>query len=130
MADNFVQLEKKSFGFATEGLVYAFKTQKNFKIQLFLGSLSVILGFSFGISRMEWLILLFTICLVLAAELINTTIEIVVDLAIDTIHPKAKLAKDISAGVVLLIAIFAFVIGFVLFLPHIINLLNAYFWAY
>lgn len=122
MADNLAQMEKKSFKFAFEGLVYAFATQRNFKVQLVLGLLVIILALSFGFNRMEWLILLFSICLVLSAELANTVIEIVVDLATSTIHPKAKLAKDLSAGVVLLVATFVLFIGFLLFFPHVINL--------
>lgn len=122
MTDNIFEKDKKSFKFAFEGLAYAFRTQRNFKVQLVLGLLAIVLGLSFGFSRMEWLILLFCICLVLAAELANTVVEIVVDLVTSEIHPKAKLAKDLSAGVVLLTAIFVLLIGFLLFLPHVLSL--------
>jgi len=122
VSDNLIQLEKKSFRFAFEGLAYAFKSQRNFKVQLILGFFAVILALSFGFNRVEWLFLLFSICLVLSAELANTVIEIVVDLVMDKIHPKAKLAKDLSAGVVLLISVFVLIIGCLLFLPHVLSL--------
>lgn len=123
MTDNLFEKDKKSFKFAFEGLAHALKTQRNFKVQLVLGLWTIILALSFGFNRIEWLFLLFSICLVLSAELANTVVEIVVDLVTDKIHPKAKLAKDLSAGVVLLISIFVSIIGLLLFLPHVLNLL-------
>lgn len=123
MTDNLFEKDKKSFRFAFEGLAYALKTQRNFRLQLVLGLWTIILAISFGFNQTEWLFLIFSICLVLSAELANTVVEVVVDLVTDKIHPKAKLAKDLSAGIVLLISIFVLIIGLLLFLPHVLNLL-------
>lgn len=113
--------EADSFKFANEGLRYAFKTQNNFKIQITLGILALILAFLFRFGPIEWIILLFAICLVLAAELINTVVETVVDMHTSEFHPKAKIAKDLSAAVVLLISLFVLVIGLILFIPHFLT---------
>lgn len=111
----------KSFGYALEGLIFALKTQINFKIQLFIGFLASIFAFIFGFSGFEWIILLICICFVLFAELLNTAIEQLVDTFARDFHPQAKIVKDLSAGLVLLVSLFVFIIGVVLFVPHIIG---------
>lgn len=74
----------------------------------------------FEFNRFEWLILVLTICTVLSAELLNTVIETIVDLYTVEYHEKAKLAKDLSAGVVLLVCLFSVAIGLLLFTPHVL----------
>lgn len=72
-------------------------------------------------NRIEWLILVITVALVLTAELLNTVVEVVVDLAVrEKLLPDAKLAKDVSAAAVLLLSILAVVVGLILFVPHLI----------
>jgi diacylglycerol kinase len=79
----------------------------------------------FGFSRMEWLVLIITLSLVLVAELLNTVVEIVVDLAVkERLIPEAKLAKDVSAAAVLLTSFFALVTGVILFAPHLWSLVG------
>lgn len=109
----------KSFGFAIEGLMSELKKGRNFRIQITVGLIVIMLGFFFGISPEEWLSLTITIALVLILELINTSIETIVDLASPEIHPKAKLAKDVAAGAVLVASIGAIVIGAIIFLPKL-----------
>ncbi len=118
MPINLLIKERRSFKFAFEGMIHAFKTQTNFKIQLLLGVIAVIFGLILNFSSVEWAILLLSICLVLSSELVNTAVESVVDLTTGEIHPKAKIAKDVSAGVVLIISIFVLVVGLLLYLPH------------
>ncbi len=113
--------EIRSFRFALEGVKYAFKTQFNFKIQFTLGLVTVLFGFLFNFNRFEWMILLLSICLVLSAELANTVVEVVVDLVTSEIKPQAKIAKDLSAGVVLVVSVFVAIVGLFLFLPHILG---------
>ncbi len=103
---------------ALEGLIYIVTSQPNFQIHLLATLLAVFLGFYLHISRTDWIVITFTICLVLVAETINTAVEAVVDLLTDTFHEKAKLAKDVAAGMVLLTAITSFVIGALIFLPY------------
>lgn len=108
-----------SFRYAFAGLRHLLWTQRNAKIHSALGLLAAGLGLLLGIDRYEWLALLITITIVLAAEGVNTAIEAAVDLASPSYHPLAKVAKDVGAGTVLLTAIAAVLVGLVLFLPHL-----------
>jgi len=109
----------RSFKFAFSGLLHTFSTQINFQIQLFIGFLSLLGALYFQFSRFEWLILIITIALVLTAEILNTVVEVVVDLAVkEKMLPDAKIAKDVSAAAVLLLSIFATIVGLLLFIPH------------
>ncbi len=110
----------KSFWFAFEGIKTAFTREPNFKIHTALGAAALILGAILKFSRVEWLILLFTITLVLILELINTALEAIVDLVSPEIKEEAKVAKDVSAAAVLIASIAATVVGLVLFLPKIL----------
>lgn len=116
---SFLKKEIKSFGYAIEGIAFAIKTQTNFKIQLAISVLTIIFAIKFSFSTYEWIILTLTIAFVLSAELANTTIEELVNLSTSEFHPKAKIAKDLSAAVVLIVSIFAGIVGLFLFLPHI-----------
>ena len=110
----------KSFKFAFSGLLHTFSTQVNFQIQLFIGLIALLGAVYFKFSRFEWLILIITIALVLTAEILNTVVEVVVDLAVkERLLPDAKIAKDVAAAAVLLMSIFSVIVGLILFLPHI-----------
>jgi diacylglycerol kinase len=110
-----------SFKYAFEGLYTTLKTQKNYKIQIGLGILAVLLGLILKLSLLEWLVLIITINLVLILELINTSLESIVDLVSPEIHPKAKIAKDVAAAAVLISSITSILIGTFIFLPKIIR---------
>jgi len=112
-----------SFRYAFAGIRYLLWTQRNAKIHTALGLAAVALGFLLRIGRDEWLVLVLTIALVLAAEGVNTAIEAVVDLVSPVYHPLAKVAKDVAAGTVLLTAIASVIIGLILFLPRLLSLL-------
>jgi len=115
---------QKSFKYAFEGIKITFKNEPNFRIQLILALLSIFLGIILKISQIEWLILITVIFLVLLLELINSSLEALVNLVSPEINEKAKIAKDTAAGAVLIASILSFVIGIVLFLPKIITLLK------
>ncbi len=84
----------------------------------------MLFAFAVNLNRYEWLILIITIGLVLAAELLNTVIEVVVDLAVqEKLLPEAKIAKDVSAAAVLLMSLVSIVVGVILFFPHLLPLL-------
>ena len=100
-----------SFRFAFAGLGYFFRTQRNARIHLLLGAAACGLAAWLRISRTEWSILIVAIAAVIILEGINTAIETVVDLASPQIHPLAKIAKDLSAAMVLLAAIAAIIVG-------------------
>ena len=113
-----------SFKYAIDGVKSALTTERNLKIHLVFMILVIIFGIFFKISLLEWLICFTLFGLVIGVEVFNTAIEIVVDLAMPKINQKAKLAKDISAGAVLITAIFASIIGFIIFIPKLINLIK------
>ena len=104
---------------AIDGIIYATTTQRNVKIQLVIAVLVVIISLFFDLSRAEFLCFLFTIILILFAEMCNTAIETVVDLYVDVYHPKAKIAKDVAAGGVVITAINALIVGYFLFFDKI-----------
>lgn len=116
----------ESFGHALDGIAHLLRTQRNFRVHLGAALLVVVLAAVLGFSGPEWAILSLTIALVLAAEGLNTGIEIAVTLASPERRPQAKTAKDIAAGVVLLCALAAAVVGAFLFLPHLGRLMASH----
>src|SRR3989344_4427641 len=110
----------ESFRIAFSGLAHAVSSQKNFQVQLFIGLVVLLVAWILDFCRFEWLVLIITVALVLAAELLNTVVEVVIDLAVkEKLLPDAKIAKDVSAAAVLLISAFSVVVGLILFLPHL-----------
>lgn len=114
---------RNSFKYAFEGVHRELKEEQNLKIHILIMILVIIAGFTLKLSPMEWIICIILFGFVIALELINTTIELTVDLAMPEIHPKAKAAKDIAAAAVLVSATCSVIIGLIIFLPKIINLL-------
>ena len=114
----------KSFKFAIEGIVYAFKYEQNLSVHLTAMVIVIIFGFLFKISVNEWLVLFLIIGLVIATELINTSIEATIDLITDKTHPLAKIAKDTAAGAVLIFGITSIIIGLIIFIPKIMEALS------
>ena len=90
---------------AINGIIYATTTQGNIKKQLIIAVAVVIISLFFNLNKAEFLIFLFTIILIIFAEMVNTAIETVVDLYVDVYHPKAKIAKDVAAGGVVITTI-------------------------
>lgn len=113
----------KSFKYAIEGIIYAFKFEQNIIVHTLVMILVIILGLKLQISYTEWLICLILFGLVIATELINTSIEAIVDLACPKINPLAKIAKDTASGAVLIFALTSAIAGLIIFLPKIIGLM-------
>lgn len=111
-----------SFKFAFEGLSYSIKDNQNIKLHLIFGVLVLIFGLLLGLTRYELFGVGLLIVLVISAEMINTAIEEVVDLLVNEHKKEAKTAKDVSAGMVLLISLFASIVGLFIFIPHIVLL--------
>ena len=124
--DNIKNLKKKrkklinSFKYAFNGLAEAWKKEQNIKIHVLIMIFVIIAGFLLKISIAEWIVCLILFAMVISLELINTAIEITVDIAMPKINEKAKFAKDISAGAVLFSAIISAIIGIIIFSPKII----------
>lgn len=111
-----------SFKFALEGIAQAIKDNRNLKIHLVLAVLAIFASFFFKITREEFLIIIVMIILVLSSEMINTSIEEMVDLITTEHRRQAKAAKDVAAGMVLVVAIGALIVGVYIFLPYILSL--------
>lgn len=107
-----------------DGISYVTKSEKNFKREIALGIIALLLSYILKIDKIEFIIVLTMICLVLTTEIINTAIERAVDLVTKEYHELARIAKDVSAGSVLVTSIFALIIGIIIFMPKIIILLG------
>ena len=108
-----------SFKYAFQGILTSFKSERNMKVHFLIMFLVIILGLLYKISKVEWMICIILFSIVIAGELINTAIEITVDIAMTEKNEKAKKAKDVSAGAVLVLAIGAAIIGLIIFIPKI-----------
>ena len=110
----------KSFEYAFSGIYYVLTTSRNFKIQLIFALISLMLGFLLQISKSNYMFLIATIMSVLILEILNTSIESIVDLIVKKeFSSLAKIAKDTSAGAVLLAALNSVIVAVYLFVPKI-----------
>jgi diacylglycerol kinase (ATP) len=105
----------QSFNYATEGVIHALRTQRNLWIHFAIAVAVLIAALAFGVTKIELMVLLLAITFVLVAELVNTAIEAAVDVASTSFDPMAKLAKDIAAGAVLIAALNAVAVGYLVF---------------
>ena len=112
----------KSFGYSIDGLKYAYKYEQSMTIHFTMVIFVIAAGFFLKISLFEWLICFMLMGLVMATELINTSIEAVVDLTCPEIHPLAKIAKDTASAAVFVFSVVAAISGLIIFVPKIIAL--------
>lgn len=109
-----------SIEFAFTGVKTVFKEERNMRKHVFFGIIALAAGLIFRLNRMEWLWLCLAVFLVWLVEIINTIFENIVDMFTDFhFHPIGKKVKDMAAGAVLLTAVFAILVGAVLFIPKI-----------
>ena len=111
----------KSFGYAFSGLSYAFRSQFNFKVHSTALVIVGFLGWCYKLSANEWLWVIIASGMVLITELLNTAVEVLVDLVSPDTNPKAKIIKDVAAAAVLVMAFTAVVIGLIIFIPKIFH---------
>ena len=114
----------RSVGYAIEGVVYTFFTQRNARVEACIGVLVITVAAWLRVSGVEWAILLLTIGSVLAAETMNTAVERMTDLLSPEKHQSAKHAKDAAAGAVLILSITAAVIGAIILGPRLLTRFN------
>ena len=105
----------RSFRYALEGFITAVTTERNINVQLCVGAAAVVAGLVIGIDVISWALIVLCIGIVLFAELVNTALEAVVDLATQELHPLAKRAKDIAAASVFVLSLTAAVVGILVF---------------
>ena len=113
-----------SFKCAIQGIIQAMKTERNVKIHITIMILVIISGIVFKIAKQEWITCIILFGLVISLELVNSAIETTVDIAMPEINEKAKVAKDIAAGAVLVSAISSAIIGLTIFIPKIIEFIK------
>jgi len=115
---------RRSFRYAYEGLKYALSTQQNLQFHVAVAFLVLLLGIVVKLPKLETLFLFLSITMVIAAELVNTAIEKAVDLVTSDFHPLAKIAKDTAAAAVLVTALFAVIVGTIVFYEPIERMLR------
>jgi len=114
--------ERRSFGYAFAGIGHAWRTQTHLRIHVGIGLLALVLAWALALTPPEWAVVLATITLVLVLELLNTAVEAAVDLASPDDHPLARVAKDVTAGAVLVASIGAVLVAVALFVPRLLTL--------
>ena len=106
-----------SFRFALAGIAYLLSTQRNARIHLAVAGVVCLLAAWLRVARAEWSVLILTIACLFILEGMNTALEAVVDLTSPQLHPLAKIAKDVSAGMVLIAAVAAVIVGLLVLGP-------------
>lgn len=109
-----------SFRYAWDGLVYVFRSQRNFRVHLVVALLVAALGLWLGLPTTSWAVLAVTVGIVLVAEIFNTAAEALVDLVSPDYHPLAKQVKDLTAGAVLVFAIVSVAVGLLILGPPLL----------
>lgn len=117
----------RSFRWAVRGIKATFESQRNFRIQCSIFLITVLLGIFLHFALSEWLMILLSGFFVLAAEMINTAVEYLVDLYESRFNARAQLAKDIAAGFVLISAINASIVGLIVYGRRIVYLVKVVF---
>lgn len=105
----------KSINDAVGGLIYVLRHERNMGVHFLFAFLVLVAAIVVGVGRIEWVLLCVMVTLVLVTEIMNTAVEHLVDLVKDTFHPEAKVIKHISAGMVLVSAVGALIVGVFIF---------------
>lgn len=122
--DGFLKGRLRSLKFALKGILLLVFTEDSIKIQLFFAFLTIIAGFYFNISAIEWMIQFLTIGLVLVAESLNTAVEKMADFVHPNYHKKIGFIKDIAASSPSFAAIIALIIACIIYIPKIMEILS------
>jgi diacylglycerol kinase (ATP) len=105
----------QSFNFAFEGVIHVLRTQRNLRIHFAIAVVVLVAALLVDVTRTQLVALMLAITFVLIAEMVNTAIEATIDVATTSFDPLAKLAKDIAAGAVLIAAVNAIAVGYLIF---------------
>jgi diacylglycerol kinase len=104
---------------AFDGLLYTLRAERNSRLHLFAAAVVVAFSLWLGLDTVEWALIIASIALVFAGEMLNTVAELTIDLITEEHHPVAKYAKDVAAGAILVAAIAAAAIGFLVLGPRL-----------
>jgi diacylglycerol kinase len=121
MTESRINRHTISFKHAFTGLFHTLKTQPNLRIHVTIAAIVIVSGIFFHLSHLEWIIIAFTIAWVIVSEMINTSIEAIVDLITHERRIEAKIAKDVAAGMVLVGAMTSIIVGLIIFTPYLIS---------
>ncbi|MBX3064010.1 MAG: diacylglycerol kinase family protein [Anaerolineae bacterium] len=111
----------KSLRYALAGWLYMLKYGKNTRIQMVFSIFVFVIGLWVGLTPVEWAIIVLTITINWIAEFINGALEAAINLASPTIHPMARVGKDVGAAASLLASVAAAVIGALIVLPPLLE---------
>ena len=111
----------KSLHFSVQGILELWVRERNFRIQVGLAAVTVILGLACKLTAFEWTQIALAMGMVFVAEALNTAIEKLADALHPEIHPKIAVVKDIAAGAVLLAVLTALTMGALIFFPHFLR---------
>ncbi len=114
----------KSQGHARSGIRLIFKNERNFRIDLVVAIVVIILGFLFKISHTDWIAISLVISMVFISETINSAIEALCDTVSLEYKVNIKYAKDVSAGAVLVSALVSVITGLIVFVPYVVELIK------
>lgn len=114
---------RKSFRYAFKGLGKIFKEEQNLRFQFFAALAVLPLGAVFGISKIEWAILILSITLVIAMEVVNSAVERISDVLKPRLNGYVKEIKDIMAAGVMIASLSAVIIGLIVFWPYLADFL-------
>ncbi|SDN43402.1 diacylglycerol kinase family protein [Alkalicoccus daliensis] len=114
---------KKSFHYASQGVRFTWKNEQNFRIHTLVAFIVFIAAQVFNIPLLEQAVLFIAVGAVLCLELLNTSIEHITDLIIQTYDERAKIIKDTAAGAVLVFSLTAAIVGGMIFIPRIIHII-------
>ncbi|HEU5363463.1 MAG TPA: diacylglycerol kinase [Gaiellaceae bacterium] len=104
-----------SFNFAFEGIIHVLRTQRNLRIHFAIAFVVLVAALVVNVTKLELIALLISVTFVLIAEMLNSALEAAIDIATTSFDPMAKLAKDIAAGAVLIAAVNAVAVGYLVF---------------
>ncbi len=116
----------KAFACAAKGVVYALKTQRNFKVHTTFAVIAIALGFVLHIPQWSWLAVVLCIASVFSLEVVNTSVEAVVDMVSPEWHELAMRAKDCAAGAVFVFAIASLVVAAIVYIPALIEMMETW----
>jgi diacylglycerol kinase (ATP) len=111
----------RSFKFAISGLTFVLRSQHNAQVHLAISTAVGVAGFVFGLSKADWLAILIAMSIVWIAETLNTAVEYVCDVVSPEFNTNVARAKDIAAGAVLISAVFAVIVGALVFVPYLVS---------
>ncbi len=110
-----------SFRNAGSGLLFIIEYERNARIHLVAALVVILMGFWLGLGRIEWALIIAAIGLVFAGEMLNTVVELTIDLICPGPHVLAKHAKDVAAGAILVSAVIAMLIGLLILGPPLLQ---------